>query len=111
LRAAAKQLDPALIAKNGKLARRLSESLKTASPNSSEDLITGIAVDLADFWEIGEEHKRVLKKLLRMRFPKDKKRFENVLCEIDIRLVLHAEWHARALKIRLKKLRQDLSAG
>lgn len=96
-----------LIRRNTKLSARLRKVLAAASPESSLNLISGIAVDLADFWEIGEEHRRRIKQLLNMQFPKDKKRFANMLYDFEIRLVIHAEWHAKHLKKFLAAYKKD----
>jgi hypothetical protein len=103
------KVNRALLHKNARLSAKLRKILTAASPESKLDLVSGIAVDLADFWEIGEEHQRRVKKLLNMRFPKDKKHLEDMLYEFDVHLVIHAEWHAKHLKKLLKKFRQDLS--
>jgi hypothetical protein len=97
------------IRRNVKLSARLRKVLAAASPSSTMNLISGIAVDLADFWEIGEEHRRRIKQLLNMQFPKDKKRFENMLYDFEIRLVIHAEWHAKHLKKFLAAYKKDFT--
>ncbi len=104
----AENVDTKLIRQNGKLTKKLSKVLAAASPKSTRYLISGIAVDLADFWEIAIEHERRVKELSRMRFPRDRKRFVEMLYEFEIRLVMHADWHARYLKRRLTKLKRDL---
>lgn len=106
-----KKVDQQLIRKNVRLSQHLFRILATASPQSTANLISGIAVDLADFVEIGEEHRRRVQELSKMKFPKDKKRFEDLLYEFEIRLVVHAEWHTRHLKRRLAKLKHDLELG
>jgi hypothetical protein len=98
-----------LIRRNTRLSARLRKVLAAASPESSVNLISGIAVDLADFWEIGDEHRRRIKQLLNMQFPKDKKRFENMLYDFEIRLVIHAEWHAKHLKKFLAAYKKDFT--
>jgi hypothetical protein len=102
------KIDRNLIRKNVRLCARLRNILGAASPQSTVNLIGGIAVDLADFWGIGEEHKLRVKELLEMRFPKDRKRFEDMLYEFEIGLVMHAEWHAKHLRRRLEKMKKDL---
>jgi hypothetical protein len=52
------RVNRSLIRKNIRLSARLRKVLAAASPDSSKNLISGIAVDLADFWEIGDEHRR-----------------------------------------------------
>jgi hypothetical protein len=101
-------LDRNLIRKNVKLSKNLNKALTAVSPRSTEHLRSGIAVDLADFWEIGEEHRRRVKELCGMRFPKDKERFIDMLYEFEVRLVIHAEYHAKLLKGRLTRLKRDL---
>jgi len=103
-----KKIDMNLVRKNARLSARLRKVLSAASPQSKPDLISGIAVDLADFSEIGEEHNRRLKELSQMQFPRDRERLEDLIYEFDVRLVMHAEWHARHLKRRLAKLKLDL---
>src|SRR5438309_11578011 len=56
-----------LIRRNTRLSARLRKVLAAASPESSVNLISGIAVDLADFCEIGDEHRRRIKQLLAMQ--------------------------------------------
>ena len=103
------RVNKSLINRNIRLSARLRRALVAASPESSKNLINGIAVDLADFCEIGDEHRRRIKQLLSMQFPKDKKRFEHMLYDFEIRLVLHAEWHAKHLKKFLAAFRKDLT--
>jgi hypothetical protein len=108
LKNALSQIDQDLIRKNKKLSSELFKVLAVASPKSAVDLISGLAVDLADFWEIGEEHRQRIRELRNMRFPRDRQRFENMLYDLQIRLVWHAEWHAKHLKRRLEQLKVDL---
>jgi hypothetical protein len=108
LRKTIQRIDPGLIRKTQKLSGELFKVLACASPRSTTHLISGIAVDLSDFWEIGEEHRRRIKELRDMRFPRDRRRFEEMLYELQIRLVWHTEWHAKHLKGRLEQLKADL---
>src|SRR5579859_2643836 len=62
------------IRRNARLSARLRKVLSAASPDSATNLVSGIAVDLADFWEIGEEHRQRVKQLLKMKFPRDRNR-------------------------------------
>src|SRR5579859_1321423 len=87
---------------------RLKKALSAASPNSKGDLISGIAVDLADFWEIAGEHQQRVRELAKMRFPKDQERFIDMLYEFEIRLLMHAQWHVKRLKPRLTRIKRDL---
>lgn len=102
------QVDKTLTRRVVSLSHELNLVLSAASPKSKKDLISGVAVDLSDLWEIGEEHKRRIAKLLNMQFPKDKKRLEDMLYDFDIRLIYHAQWHLRLLKRRLARLKHDL---
>jgi hypothetical protein len=67
--------------------RRLEKVLAAASPKSKADLISGIAVDLADFWEIAVEHQRRIKQLTKLRYPRDRQQFIALLYEFEIRLL------------------------
>lgn len=102
------RIDRRMIRKVVNLSRRLNAVLSAASPRSTKDLISGVAVDLSDLWEVGQEHERRIAKLLKMRFPRDKARLEDMLYDFEIRLIYHAEWHLRHLKKRLAQLRRDL---
>jgi hypothetical protein len=102
------KIDRPLVRKTVRLSARLRKVFTAASPTSTADLVSGIAVDLADFWEIGVEHQRRIQELLNMKFPKDAKRLEDMLYEFDIRLVMHAEWHAKHLKRLLAKFKNNL---
>jgi hypothetical protein len=108
LKAITKNIDKNAIRQNLKRSNSLLKILSTASPKSSKDLLSGIAVDLADFWDIANEHQRRVAEMSKMRFPKDKRRFENMLYELEIGLVIHAEYHAKFLKRRLSRLKKDL---
>jgi len=101
-------IDKTLVRKYKKLYAQLVKVLSSASPKSTQDLISGIAVDLADFQEIAVEHQRRVKKFSQMHFPEDQEQFIDMLYEFEIRLVMHAEWHAKHLKARLAKLKRDL---
>jgi hypothetical protein len=108
LRNISRRIDRVAIRKNVKRSNNLLRVLAAASPKSSENLLSGIAVDLADFWDIAKEHQRRVKELSAMHFPRDKRRLENMLYEFEIGLVVHAEYHVKALKRRLAHLKRDL---
>lgn len=108
LREIGKHTDRDLIRKNVKRSQRLFRVLKAASPRSSEDLLSGIAVDLADFWDIGKEHQKRVAELRGMRFPRDRRRFIDMLAELEVGLVTHAEYHVKTLKRHLARLKKDL---
>jgi hypothetical protein len=108
VRSISKEVERKLARQSAKLSASLYAVLTNASPRSTAYLRNGITHDLTDFWQIGEEHRRRIKVLAGMRFPKDKKRFIDMLYEFEVGLVIHAEYHAKLLKRRLAKLKRDL---
>ena len=108
LRSISKEIEKKLTRQNARISATLYDVLTNACPRSTEYLRSGITHDLADFWQIGEEHRRRIKELSGMRFPKDKQRFIDMLYEFEVRLVIHAEYHAKLLKRRLTRMKRDL---
>jgi hypothetical protein len=102
------KIDGTLIRKYKHVRARLEKVLSAASPKSNPELISGIAVDLADFWEISVEHQRRIRSLSAIKFPRDQRRFVDLLYQFEIRLVMHADWHVKKLRPRLARLKRDL---
>jgi hypothetical protein len=44
-----------------------------------------------------------------MQFPEDKKRFEDMLYDFEVRLVIHVEWHAKHLRKFLAEFKKDFT--
>jgi len=117
LAASLRNLDPTfgavasqrLIKRNVGLASRLFKRLKRWSPNSSDRLIAGVAVDLADIWMIGEGHKKQLKEILRLRFPKDRERMLSLLARLEVNLLFENQGHLTSLRELLPKLAKEVS--
>ncbi len=102
--------DRRLIRRNVTLARKLYHVLSLASPRSSQTLISNMAVDLADIWKIGESHRRDVKKLMRMRFPRDREQLRTLLIkDIDLNLLFENQYHLTSLKKCLPKLLKDMN--
>ena len=102
------KIDKTFIRKYQCLRAGVEKVLSAASPKSNPKLISEIAVDLADFWEISVEHQRRIRSLRAMKFPRDQRHFINMLYDFEIRLVMHADWHVKQLRPRLAKLKRDL---
>ncbi len=91
------------------LASKLRRKLTAALPRSSPDLVSQVSVDLADFWEIGEQLRHAIRKILAMRFPRDTKRLERVLTRLYYTdLLAHLPYHVSSLKRRVPKVLDEI---
>jgi len=82
-----------------RMAMRVGRKLRASCPSLSAEVLSAFSVDVADVWEICNYQQHVLKELLRLRLPRDKRRLESLLTSwIEIQLLVHADWHLRSLK-------------
>ena len=73
--------------------------LQSALPDSDEELIGGIAANLLDLWETGQELDNQLKRLREMRFPEDREHLRRTLIWIEaIQLDMGAFWISHVKK-------------
>lgn len=93
---------------NVKLARLLREKIAEASLGDSE-MVSSVAVDLADIAAIGEKHRGRLRDLLRLHFPQDLDKLEDLLVGFDVDLLWENQWHLRSLKRKLPRLLANLN--
>jgi hypothetical protein len=93
-----------------RLARQLRQTFAKACPNLPKDVVSALAVDLADISEIGERHKEYLRQLLEMRFPEDLGKAETLLVHwIEVELLFHNQFHLKSLKRQLPKALRGIS--
>ncbi len=80
-------------------ASRLSRRLQRVMPEATEDLISRMSVDLTDFWEIGEQHRKRLAAIDRLRSPRDRIKLATLLSELVYRnLYFHLPCHVRSMR-------------
>lgn len=95
-----RRIDKNLVRRVTALKKRLEQVLGVAAPKTSYYLRSGVATDLADLWHAGEELRKCLKELLGLRFPRDQKRFRDLLLLLDPLVIQQFEWHVKQLKRR-----------
>jgi hypothetical protein len=105
-----RKVDKKLVRRVVGLTRRLEQILAEAVPDSSRYTRSGMASDLADLWHASEELRKCISELLNLRFPRDKKRFRDLVLLIDPLLIQHIEWHTRRLKKRRKEILREAKA-
>jgi len=80
-------------------------------PEASQDFLAGIAVDLADFWEIGEAHRVRLTTMLKLHGQRDRKRLAKLLTELYYRDVnAHLSYHVKSMGKTLPKVIERLES-
>jgi hypothetical protein len=100
----------ASIKRNVRDADKLFKLLSKVSPHSSEHLISSVAVDLADLVRVGENHRLLVRKLLRMSIPKERERFRHLLISgTEGNLFFENAYHLADLRRSLPKLLRDMS--
>jgi len=97
-----------MIKKNVRLANALRRKLEQASLGSIE-ILSEVAIDLADIATIGEKHKRRLKELLHLQLPQDLEKLDDLLAGFEVDLLWENEWHLKSLKRGLPKLVRNLN--
>ena len=81
------------------LSRRISAQIRQACPLLSAETSANFATDIADLWEVGRYHEKFIHDFLRLRFPKDRTRLEDLLITwVEIQLLTHCQWHLKSLK-------------
>jgi hypothetical protein len=94
---------------NVRLARKLFDLLSRASPHSSGDLVSGLAVDLADLVHVGQKHLRFVQELLKMRLPRDRERLCSALVvNSEVNLFFENQYHLRSLQKGLPRFLADI---
>jgi hypothetical protein len=83
-------------------------TLKTALPDTDPELIGGFFANLLDVWETGQKLEQELKKLKKLRLPRDHEALRNVLLWIDAIQVDMASYWIGEVKRDLPKLLRAL---
>jgi|SRR5882762_7285414 len=89
------------------LVNKIYWQLRKASPRSPGRTTGELAVDLGDLVFVGTKHKNDVKRLLKMRFPKDWERFRKLLAHFDVNLLFENRWHLASMKRLLPRLVRD----
>lgn len=96
-----------LVKANVQLAQVVRNKLSESSLGTPEEL-SSVAVDVADIVAIGERLRSKLRDLLKLRFPRDLEKLENLIVEFKIDLLWENQWHLNSLKQELPKLLRRL---
>ena len=92
--------------KSVNLIQQILEQLRSASPESSKALTGSIAADLDGLFDFAETHQNQIDELLRMKLPRDKRKFEKLLGHLEAN-IFHSNWHLKSLKLLLPRLWKD----
>jgi hypothetical protein len=87
--------------RNVRQANALRLILQAAAPRCHPDVVSAIAVDLADLARVAAKHQQHVRKLLT---SKRRSGLERVLAQIDVNLLFEANYHVKSLRKNLPKL-------
>jgi hypothetical protein len=89
------------------LKESIRKQLERASPHSSKQLTEYLAIDLSDLVEAARTHRRHVSHFLKMKFPRDRRKFRKLLAEFEVNLLFHSQWHLADIKRLLPRLVRD----
>jgi hypothetical protein len=102
------EADQVLIERSLRLMRAAIRAVKEALPDTVPEFIGGLFADLLDLWETGQKLDGELKRLTKLRFPRDRGQLIDVLNWIEaIQIDMASDW-IREIKRELPKLRREL---
>jgi hypothetical protein len=90
-----------------RLKESIRKQLERASPHSSKQLTENFAIDLCDLVRVARWHRAHVNQLLKMRFPKDRRKFCKLLANIEVDLLFENQWHLTSMKRLLPRLVRD----
>ena len=64
-----------------------------------------MSVDLAGLWEVGLNHKRHVRELLKCSYPRDREKIEELLTEMQVNLLSQGADHLKTLQKILPRVR------
>ena len=86
----------------------LNSLLSLASPNSTAKAISWTCVDFAGLWEVSKNHISTMRRLLKCSYPRDRKKIEDLLTEIQVNLLSQGADHLKTLQVNLPRIRRDV---
>jgi len=107
---AASQTDHALIERSVNLMRRATNVVKKGLPETDAQLIGGFFANLLDLWETGQDLDKELRKLTKLKMPRDREQLEDILTWIGAIQIDMASYWIRELKKDLPKLSKALDS-
>ena len=84
---------------------KLGSLLKQAAPRSKPRDVSWMSVDLAGLWEVGLNHKRHVRELLKCSYPRDREKIEELLTEMQVNLLSQGADHLKTLQKILPRVR------
>jgi hypothetical protein len=95
-----------LIERSLVLMRKSISVVKEALPDTDPELIGGFFADLLDLWETGQKLDNELRRLTKLRFPRDREHLHDILIWIDaIQVDMGSYWIGEVKKDIPKLLR------
>jgi hypothetical protein len=88
--------------------QQIRKELESASPTSSKGLLASLSIDLGDLFFVAQIHQHQMKELLRMKFPRDKRKLKKLLGRLEANLLFENSWHLRSLRHRLPQFWKNL---
>jgi hypothetical protein len=100
--------DHVLEQKSHHLLTTVTRTIERALPDTDRELIGGFCADLLDLWETGQKLDKELRKLKKLRFPRDRESLGDVLSWIAAIQIDMASYWIGEVKKDLPKLRRAL---
>lgn len=91
-----------------KLVERILYQIKAASPRLSRETVGTFTADLNDLNDVARRHKKYVQRFLRLKLPRDKRRLEKLLAQIEVNAT-EGLWHSRSMVRNMPKLWNAIS--
>ena len=94
---------------NVRTAGKLRELLQEIAPNCPTEVVSAVAVDLADLATVASEHRLHVKQILELAEPITKSQIEDILAKVKGNLLFEAQFHLDSLKKNLPKMTRSIT--
>ena len=84
--------------------------LQAAAPKCPPQVVSAVAVDLADLTNVASRHQQHVKELLSLTIHRRKSRIGRLLAQIEVNLLFEANYHVRSLQKNLPRLVKHLNS-
>jgi hypothetical protein len=84
---------------------KLTSLLKLAAPKLKPRDVSWMSVDIAGLWEVGLNHKRHVRELLKCSYPRDREKIDKLLTEMQVNLLSQGADHLKTLQKSLPRVR------
>lgn len=84
--------------------------LQRVAPKCPPQIVSVVAVDLADLTNVAAKHQRHVNELLSPTTRRRKSRIETLLARIEVNLLFEANYHVKSLRRNLPRLVRHLTS-